>query len=110
MPTISSKLKLCDTVDDSLIVEIHGPNSIPSIGEQVTLNCTTLGLTESPVLTLKHPNGTNLSSVSEVSILFDPVRIADAGEYVCTGEIKVGNITTVIVEAKQNLILKCKHI
>ena len=61
----NNQLKLCDTVEDTLMVEIHGPNSITSIGEPVTLNCTAavvLGIMESPVLTLRHPNGTNYLS------------------------------------------------
>ena len=98
------------------MVEIHGPISIPSIGEQVTLKCTAAvlhGVIESPVLALKHPNGTTLSSdaATEISVVLDPVHIADAGEYTCSGEIifsELENVTVTAVEIKQNLSLKCK--
>ena len=100
------------------MVEIHGPKGIPSIGEPVTLNCTAavlLGVTESPVLTLKHPNGTNISRNvgMSVSVVLDPVHIGDVGEYVCTGKIEFSdleNVTTIVVVTKQSLTLKCKPI
>ena len=41
--------------------------------------------------------------------MFDPVHLEDAGEYVCTGEIELANISTVVVETKQILSLKCKY-
>ena len=99
------------------MLEIHGPNNIPFIGEVVTLDCTAtvlFGMMESPVLTLKLPNGTKfISSVgmSEISVVFDLVHIADAGEYVCTGIIELhdlGNVTVIAAEMKTNLTLKCK--
>ena len=99
------------------MLEIHGPNNIPFIGEVVTLNCTAtvlLGVMVSPVLTLKFPNGTNFSSsigMSGISVVLDPVHIADAGEYVCTGIIELhdlGNGTVISAEMKKNLTLKCK--
>ena len=43
-----------------------------------------------------------------ISVVFDPVHIEDAGEYTCTGVIHLENITSVIVQAKQNFIFKCK--
>ena len=99
------------------MLEIHGPNNIPSIGEVVTLDCTAtvlFGVMESPVLTLKLPNGTKfIGSVgmSEISVVIDLVHIADAGEYVCTGVIKLhdlGSVTVIAAEMKTNLTLKCK--
>ena len=99
------------------MLEIHGPNNIPSIGEAVTLDCIAtvlLGVMESPVLTLKHPNGTNSSSsvgMSGISVVLDPVHIADAGEYVCMGVIEfhdLRNVTVIAAEMKKKLTLKCK--
>ena len=101
----------CGAVENPLMIEINGPDKIPSIGESVTLTCKAavlLGVIETPVLTLKHPNGTNLSSDFEISFVLDPVYIADAGEYVCTGKIELENVTTVHVETNRNLSLKCK--
>ena len=69
---------------------------------------------QSPILTLKRPSGTTFSSdvqMSVISVVFDPVHIEDAGEYVCTGKIEfseLGNVTSVVVETKQSLTLKCK--
>ena len=102
------------------MLEIHGPNNIPFIGEVVTLNCTAsvlLGVMESvtPVITLKHPNETKFSSnvrMLGISVVLDPVHIADAGEYVCMGVIELhdlGNVTVTATEIiKSRLTLKCK--
>ena len=95
------------------MVMIDDPNIITSIGERVTINCTAttvLGVTQLPILTLIHPNGMNFSTTEGrfTSIVLDPVHIEDAGEYTCTGVIHLENITSVIVQAKQNFTFKCK--
>ena len=100
-------------MEDPLAVMIDGPSIIKSFGERVTINCTArivLGVTQLPVLSLTHPNGTNLSSTEGrlISIVLDPVHIEDAGEYTCTGVIHLENITSVVVQAKQNFTFKCK--
>ena len=93
---------------------IDGPSSVAAtVGERVTINCTATtvaGVTQVPTLTLTHPNGTNLSITAGrlISVVLDPVHITDAGEYTCTGAIDLENITSVIVQAKQNFKVKCK--
>ena len=100
-------------MEDPLVVIVDGPSTIPSIGERVTINCTAtivLGVTQLPILTLTHPNGTNLSSTEArlISVVLDPVHIEDAGEYTCTGAIHLENITSATVQAKQDFTFKCK--
>ena len=95
------------------MVKVYRPSITPSIGKRVTINCTAttvVGLTQSPTLTLTHPNGTNLSSTEGrfISIILDSAHITDAGEYTCTGAIDLENITSVIVQVKRNLTFKCK--
>lgn len=97
------------------MIEIHRPSITPFIGGGVTINCTVttiIGVTALPTLTLTHPNGTNFSSTEGrfLSIMLDPVHIEDAGEYTCTGEINLENITSVTVHTKQNFTFKCKYI
>ena len=95
------------------MVKIHRPSITPSIGERVIINCTAttvVGVTQLPHLTLTHPNGTLLSSAEGrlISAVLDPVHITNAGEYKCIGAIDLENITSVIVQAKQNFTFKCK--
>ena len=100
-------------MEDPLEVVIDGPSSVGDIGQRATINCTAttiVGVSQLPTLTLTHPNGTNLSSTEGkmASIILDPVEVEDAGEYTCTGEINLENITSVIVQVKQNFTFKCK--
>ena len=100
-------------MEDPLEVMIGGPSSVEVIGEIATINCTAttiVGVSQLPTLTLTHPNGTNLSRTEGkiVSIILDPVKVEDAGEYTCTGEIDLENITSAIVQIKQNFTFKCK--
>ena len=95
------------------MLEIHHPSISPFIGQEVVISCTAttiVGVSQLPTLTLTHPNGTNLISTEGkiISIALDSVHIRDAGEYVCTGEIHLENITSAIVQAKQNITFKCK--
>ena len=105
---------LC-TVEEPLTLEFVGPSIIPSIGERVTISCTAtvvLGVIHLPVLTLTHPNGTNLSSTvgTQVSVVLDPAHVRDAGEYTCTGMIDLEDIMAITVQAKRNFTFKCKFI
>ena len=100
-------------MEDPLAVMIDGSSSVATIGERVTINCTSttiVGVSQLPFLTLTHPNGTNLSSAEErfISIILEPVHITDAGEYTCTGAIDLENITSVSVQVKQNFTFKCE--
>jgi hypothetical protein len=100
-------------VEDPLEVIIDGPSSVTDIGERVTINCTSttiVGVSQLPTLSLTHPNGTDLSRTEGeiVSIVLDPVHIEDAGEYICTGEIDLENITSATVQVEQNFTFKCK--
>lgn len=63
-----------------------------------------------PTLTLTHPNGTSLASIEgkSLSIMLDPADIEDAGEYTCTGVINLENVTSVMVQARQNFTFRCK--
>ena len=99
---------------DPLAVMINEPiSSKVVIGEIVTINCTAttiVGVTQLPNLTLTHPNGTNLNSTEGrfLSIMLDPVQVQDAGEYTCTGEIDLENITSVTVQDRQIFTFECK--
>ena len=102
-------------MEDPLEVVIGGPSSVAVIGERATINCTATtiaGVSQLPTLTLTHPNGTNLSRTvgKLISIILDPIQVEDAGEYTCTGEIDLENITSAIVQVKQNFTFKCKCI
>ena len=108
-------LLLILTAEDPLMLEIHHPSISPFIGQEVIIGCTAttiVGVSQLPTLTLTHPNGTNLSRIvgKMASIKLDPVEVQDAGEYTCTGEIHLENITSAIVQAKQNITFKCKFI
>ena len=101
-------------MESPLEVMIGGPSSVAVIGERVTINCTATtiaGVSQLPTLTLTHPNGTNLISAEGkmASIILDPVQAQNAGEYTCTGEIDLENITLAIVQVKQNFTFKCKY-
>ena len=101
-------------MENPLEVMIGGPSSVADIGEIATINCTAttiVGVSQLPTLTLTHPNGTNLSSTEGimVSIMLDPVHVKDAGEYTCTGEIHLENITSATIHVKQNFTFKCKY-
>ena len=96
-----------------LEIIISGPSSVADIGQRATINCaaiTIAGVSQLPILTLTHPNGTNLSRIvgKMASIILDPVHVEDAGEYTCMGEINLENITSAIVQVKQNITFKCK--
>ena len=100
-------------MEDPLEVMIGGPSSVVDIGEIATINCTAttiVGVSQLPTLTLKHPNGTNLSRTEGkmASIILHPVEVEDAGEYTCMGEINLENITSATVQVKQNFTFKCK--
>ena len=100
-------------MEDPLEVVIGGPSSVVDIGERATINCTATtiaGVTQLPTLTLTHPNGTNLSRTEGemASIILDPVQVQDAGEYTCIGKIDMKNITSAVVQIKQNITFKCK--
>ena len=101
-------------MEDPLTVMIDEPISSEAIiGEMVTINCTATtiaGVIALPTLTLTHPNGTNLNSTKGrfLSIMLDPVQVQDAGEYTCTGEIDLEDITSVTVQDKQNFTFECK--
>ena len=100
-------------MEDPLEVMIHGSSGVADIGERATITCTTttiVGVSQMPTLTLTHPNGTNLISTEGkiISTILDPVHIEDAGEYTCTGEIDLENITSAIVQVKKNFTFKCK--
>jgi hypothetical protein len=101
------------TVEDPLMVELHRPSITPFTGQGVVVNCTAttiVGVSQLPTLSLTHPNGTNLSRTEGkiISITLDPVHIEDAGEYTCTGEIDLENITSATVRVKQNFTFRCK--
>ena len=99
---------------DPLVVMIDGPISGEAvIGEMVTINCTATtitGVIALPTLTLTHPNGTNFNSTKGrlFSIMLNPVHVEDAGEYTCTGEIDLENITSVTIQDRQNFTFECK--
>ena len=100
-------------MEDPLEIMIGGPSSVADIGQRATINCTAItiaGVTQLPILTLTHPNGTNLSRTvgKMASIILDPVQVQDAGEYTCIGEIDLENTTSAIVQVKQNFTFKCK--
>ena len=100
-------------MEDPLEIMIGGPSSVADIGQRATINCTAItiaGVTQLPILTLTHPNGINLSRIvgKIASIRLDPVQVQDAGEYTCIGEIDLENITSAIVQVKQNFTFRCK--
>ena len=100
-------------MEDPLDVMIDAPSSVGDIGGRATINCTATiiaGVSQLPTLTLTHPNGINLSRTEGeiASIILDPVQVEDAGEYTCTGEIDLENITSAIVQVEQNITFKCK--
>ena len=100
-------------MENPLEVMIGGPSSVVDIGQRATINCTAItivGVSQLPTLTLTHPNGTNLISTEGklISSTLDPVEVEDAGEYTCTGEINLENITSAIVQANQSFTFKCK--
>ena len=100
-------------MEDPLEVMIGGPSSVGDIGERAIISCTAttiVGVSQLPILTFTHPNGTNLSRTEGkmASIILDPVEVEDAGEYTCTGEIDLENITSTNVQVKQNFTFKCK--
>ena len=104
-----------DTVN-LLTVELHGPMSIPSIGEATTINCSAIlppYVDILPTLTLTHPNGAQIisSNGTEISYVLDPVEASDAGEYICNGEVvfpDMHNLLTVTARTESNITLKCK--
>lgn len=86
-----------------------------SIGENILISCTANTLydvMETPTLTLKHPSGTNLSSVvgEEFSVELYSVNATDVGEYTCYAEINFSGINNLrsFTQAKQNITFKCK--
>lgn len=102
---------------DALMIEFAVPNFIPSIGEMITVNCSvevTPGVTDLPLLTLTHPNGTNISSVYKKKMYFtiDPVQARDAGQYICSAELVLSDLggNLIVVQSKKNISLKCKFI
>ena len=101
-------------MEDPLVVMIDEPISSEAvIGEMVTIICTATtiaGVIALSTLTLTHPNGTNLNSTEGrfLSIMLDPVHVEDAGEYTCTGEIDLENITSITVQDRQIFVFECK--
>lgn len=86
-----------------------------SIGEKISISCnanTLYGVMETPTLTLKHPNGTNLSTVvgEKLSVVLYSVNSTDIGEYTCYAEVNFSGIDNLrsFTQAKQYITFKCK--
>lgn len=100
---------------DALVIEFEVPNHIPSIGEMITINCSVeiiQGVIDLPLLILKHPNGTNISTAQErkLSLSSKSVEATDAGEYICTAEIVISDLhnLSLFVQSKESVTLKCR--
>ena len=83
----------------------------------LTVNCSaqvTPGVTDLPLLTLTHPNGTIISGAPEKvsSVTFNSVQARDAGQYICSAEVVLSDLDDhlLVVQSKENISLKCKLI
>ena len=100
---------------DIFLVEILAPNTLPSLGEEITINCTATVMADvmhSPMLTLTHPNGNNIKSSigSTLSLVLESSSTVDAGEYTCSGQLLFPELNNVSLFAQQkaNISFKCK--
>ena len=98
------------------MIQLQISKSAQTIGETFVINCSAIlppDGTIPPTLTLTHPNGSNTATENgtSMSLVINPVKATDAGEYICNGMVvfpDMYNLPGVAAMDRQTVILKCK--
>ena len=99
------------------MVQLQILKSAQTIGETFVINCLAILPPDAnilPALTITHPNGSNITTANRTSILSlvtDPVKATDAGEYICNGMVvfpDIYNLPGIAAMDRQIVTLKRK--